>query len=73
MEGRPGLPPAAGPHRLDDSAEAKIEGDTVVVSNQNVPHPVHIRYKSHNSCPWANLFNKDRWPAFAFNTRWMQK
>ena len=54
-------------------AEAKIEGDTVVVSSQEVPHPVHIRYKSHNSCPWANLFNKDRWPAFAFNTRWMQK
>ena len=54
-------------------AEAKIEGDTVVVSSQKVPHPVHIRYKSHNSSPWANLFNNDRWPAFAFNTRWMQK
>jgi len=54
-------------------AEARIEGDTVVVSSDKVPHPVHVRYKSHNSCSWANLFNKDRWPAFAFNTRWMKK
>ena len=54
-------------------AEARIEGDTVVVSSDKVPHPVHVRYKSHNSCSWANLFNKARWPAFAFNTRWMKK
>ena len=54
-------------------AEARIEGDTVVVSSDKVPHPVHVRYKSHNSCSWANLFNKDRWPAFAFNTRWMEE
>ena len=54
-------------------AEARIEGDTVVVSSEKVPHPVHVRYKSHNSCSWANLFNKDRRPAFAFNTRWMKK
>ena len=54
-------------------AEARIEGDTVVVSSEKVPHPEHVRYKSHNSCSWANLFNKDRWPAFAFNTRWKKK
>jgi len=54
-------------------AEAKIDGDTVVVSSDKVPNPVHVRYKSHNSCSWANLFNKDKWPAFAFNTRWMDK
>jgi len=53
-------------------AEARIEGDTVVVSSDKVPHPVHVRYKSHNSCAWANLFNKDRRPAFAFNTRWIK-
>ena len=53
-------------------AEAKIEGDTVVVSCEKAPHPVHVRYKSHNSCSWANLFNKDRRAAFAFNTRWMK-
>jgi len=54
-------------------ADAKIEGDTVVVSSEKVAEPVHVRYKSHNSCSWANLFNKDRWPAFAFNTRWLAK
>ena len=54
-------------------ADAKIEGDTVVVSSEKVAEPVHVRYKSHNSCSWANLFNKDRWPAFAFNTRWLSK
>ena len=54
-------------------AEARIDGDTVVVSSEKVPNPVHVRYKSHNSCSWANLFNKDKRPAFAFNTRWMKK
>jgi len=52
-------------------ADARIEGDTVVVSSEDVPEPVHVRCKSHNSCAWANLFNKDKWPAFVFNTRWM--
>ena len=50
-------------------AEARIEGDTVLVSSDEVPHPVHVRYKASTGCPWANLFNKDRWPAFAFTTR----
>jgi len=54
-------------------AEARIDGDSVVVLSEKVPNPMHVRYKSHNSCSWANLFNKDRWPAFAFNTRWMQE
>jgi len=52
-------------------ADAKIGGDTVVVSSEKVAEPVHVRCKSHNSCSWANLFAKDRWPAFAFNTRWL--
>jgi len=54
-------------------AEARIEGETVVVSSDRTPNPKRVRYGWAQRRPWANLFNKDRWPAFAFNTRWMQK
>ena len=49
-------------------ADAKIEGDTVVVSSAAVPHPAAARYAWSNSFPWANLFNQDGLPAQPFRT-----
>jgi sialate O-acetylesterase len=48
-------------------ADAKIDGDTVVVSSPMVPGPVAVRYS------WAifldsNLYNKAGLPAFPFRT-----
>lgn len=47
-------------------AEAKIDGDTVVVSSDQVPEPKRIRYAYAQKRAWANLFNKDGLPALAF-------
>lgn len=49
-------------------ADAVIEGDTVVVSSPRVPRPAAVRYAYDVKCPWANLFNKDGFPAQAFRT-----
>jgi len=48
-------------------ADAKIDGNSVVVSSPDVPAPVAVRYA------WAsyidtNLYNKDGLPAFSFRT-----
>jgi len=48
-------------------ADAKIDGNTVVVSSSQVPHPVAVRYS------WAtffnsNLYNQAGLPAFPFRT-----
>jgi len=48
-------------------AEAKIEGDTVVVSNSAVPKPVAARYGWAN-VPEVNLYNKEGLPATPFRT-----
>lgn len=47
-------------------ADAKINGDTVVVSSDKVVKPFSVRYGWARSHPWANLFNKDGLPALAF-------
>jgi len=49
-------------------ADAKIEGNTVVVSNTAVAHPTAVRYAWSKSFPWANLFNQDGLPAQPFRT-----
>lgn len=49
-------------------ADARIEGDTVVVSSTNVLHPSAVWYGWLANRPWANLFNKDGLPAVPFNT-----
>jgi sialate O-acetylesterase len=49
-------------------ADAKIEGDTVVVSGAKVPHPTAVRYAWSNNFRWANLFNQDGLPAQPFRT-----
>ena len=49
-------------------ADARIEGDTVVLSSAKVPQPAAARYAWSNSFPWANLFNRDGLPAQPFRT-----
>ena len=49
-------------------AEAKIDGDTVVVWSAKVPAPVRVRYAFAAKRQWANLFNKDGLPATVFST-----
>lgn len=49
-------------------ADARIDGDTVVLSSGEVSKPVHARYGWARSHPWANLFNKDGLPALTFRT-----
>jgi sialate O-acetylesterase len=48
-------------------ADAKIEGDTVIVSSDQVPEPVAVRYAWADN-PVCNLYNKDGLPASPFRT-----
>ena len=48
-------------------ADAKIEGDTVVVSSDEVSEPVAVRYGWANN-PVCNLYNKEGLPASPFRT-----
>jgi len=48
-------------------ADAKIEGDTVVVSSPQVAEPVAVRYAWANN-PACNLYNKEGLPATPFRT-----
>ncbi|MDO5582183.1 MAG: sialate O-acetylesterase [Planctomycetia bacterium] len=57
----------AGADRKFVWADAKIEGDTVVVSAKSVAAPVAVRY-AWGSNPICNLFNKDGFPAAPFRT-----
>jgi sialate O-acetylesterase len=57
----------AGGDRKYHWAEARIEGNTVVVSSHDVSHPVAVRYAWGDS-PRCNLFNKDGLPASPFRT-----
>jgi sialate O-acetylesterase len=49
-------------------ATARLEGDTVVVTSDEVPHPAAVRYAWSNPFQWANLFNQDGLPAQPFRT-----
>ena len=46
-------------------AEAKIDGDTVVVSSEKIKSPVFVRYAWADN-PECNLFNKADLPASSF-------
>lgn len=48
-------------------ADAKIEGDTVIVSSPKVPQPVAVRYAWENN-PICNLYNGAGLPAGPFRT-----
>ena len=49
------------------SAEARIEGNSVIVSSPSVPHPQEVRY-AWQSNPPATLFNGAGLPAGPFRT-----
>lgn len=49
-------------------AEAKIEGDTVVVWSEDVSNPKYVRYAWADNPDFANLANKDGLPAAPFRT-----
>jgi sialate O-acetylesterase len=57
----------AGDDRKWVDAQAKIDGNTVVVSSAQVPNPTAVRYAWAQS-PVANLYNKDGLPASPFRT-----
>ena len=57
----------AGADRKFHWAEARMDGDTVVISSRDVPSPVAVRYAWGDS-PLCNLFNKDGLPASPFRT-----
>ena len=57
----------AGVDRKFHWADARIEGDTVVISSRDVANPVAVRYAWADS-PVCNLFNKDGLPASPFRT-----
>ena len=58
----------AGSDRKFVWAQAKIEGNSVVVWNEKVPHPVGIRYAWANNPEGCNLANKEGLPASPFRT-----
>jgi sialate O-acetylesterase len=48
-------------------ADAKIEGDTIVVSSDKIGEPAAVRYAWANN-PVCNLYNKEGLPATPFRT-----
>jgi sialate O-acetylesterase len=48
-------------------AEAKIDGDTILVHSGKVAHPVAVRYAFAMN-PWCNLYNRMGLPASPFRT-----
>ena len=57
----------AGADKKWVEAEAKIDGDSVVLSSRQVPNPMAVRYGWANS-PRCNLYNKAGLPASPFRT-----
>jgi sialate O-acetylesterase len=57
----------AGRDRKFHWADARIDGNTVIVSSRDAPNPVAVRYAWADS-PLCNLFNRDGLPASPFRT-----
>ncbi|AHF91102.1 sialate O-acetylesterase [Opitutaceae bacterium TAV5] len=55
----------AGEDKVFKPAEARIEGDTVLVTSADVPVPVTVRY-AWRDAPVAGLFNREGLPAVPF-------
>lgn len=58
----------AGADRVWHWADAKIDGDTIVVSSPVVTAPIAVRYAFSMNPEGANLYNKDGLPASPFRT-----
>jgi len=57
----------AGPDKVWHWADARIEGNQVVVSSPEVPQPLAVRY-AWSINPVCNLFNSEGLPAWPFRT-----
>ena len=57
----------AGADRTFYFAQAKIEGDSVVVWSDKVPKPIAVRY-AWSTNPVCNLYNSEDLPMFQFHT-----
>lgn len=58
----------AGADRVWHWAEARVDGDTVVVSSPQVAAPVAVRYAYSMNPEGANLYNREGLPASPFRT-----
>ena len=58
----------AGADKVFVQAKAKIEGDKVMVWNDELPSPMYVRYAWADSPPYPNLHNKEGLPASPFRT-----
>src|SRR5688572_1159724 len=58
----------AGADKKFTWAKAKIEGDRIVVWNDNVANPVYVRYAWADNPVNPNLYNKEGLPASPFRT-----
>ena len=58
----------AGDDKKFVTADAKIDGDTVVVSSSEVQHPAAVRYAWANNAMSDNFYNKAGLPAAPFRT-----
>jgi sialate O-acetylesterase len=67
-DGSAGAFALAGKDRRFVWAQARVEGNRVVVWNDRVPNPVAVRYAWANSPVNANLYNRDGLPAAPFRT-----
>tara|TARA_R110000868_G_scaffold108065_1_gene295335 strand:- start:50221 stop:52158 length:1938 start_codon:yes stop_codon:yes gene_type:complete len=56
----------SGPDEKFVRAEAKIVGNTVIVSNDSIQNPTYVRYAWADNPFGANLYNKEGLPASAF-------
>lgn len=57
----------AGEDKIFFPAQAKIEGNSVIVSNKNIKSPVAVRFAFNNTAV-PNLFNKEGLPVNLFRT-----
>jgi sialate O-acetylesterase len=57
----------AGEDKIFVPAQAKIEGNSVVVSNKTIKIPVAVRFAFNNTAV-PNLFNKEGLPVNLFRT-----
>ena len=82
VSGLPGFKPAPGTFVPEEHAfaiagaggkwhwaEARLDGNAVVVSSPDVPKPVRVRYAWTTYPPSMRLFNKEGFPAFPFQGR----
>jgi sialate O-acetylesterase len=58
----------AGTNKKFVWADARIEGDQVIVSSPDVPAPQYVRYAWADNPEGANLYNKEGLPASPFRT-----